>query len=213
MIETHLKALVDRIPRNGATVDLQPLFFNFTLDSATDFLFGNAFSFLSDSEQPMATKFSHSFDNAQLYLQKRVRAGALRGLIPGKKDFDQDCKNVHTFLDSYIKDMIEQSKNGGLALKEDEKGAKKYNLLEELLQQTTDPLELRSELLNVLLAARDTTASLLSSTFWLLARHPHVWNKLQDEIAQYDGEIPTYEKLRDAAYVRAVLNEGKFYSS
>jgi cytochrome P450 len=38
--ETHISHLIDAIPRDGSTVDLQELFFSLTMDSATEFLFG-----------------------------------------------------------------------------------------------------------------------------------------------------------------------------
>lgn len=41
-LETHIENLISAIPRDGSTVDLQPLFFSLTMDSATDFLFGRS---------------------------------------------------------------------------------------------------------------------------------------------------------------------------
>jgi cytochrome P450 len=38
--ETHISHLIDAVPRDGSTVDLQELFFSLTMDSATEFLFG-----------------------------------------------------------------------------------------------------------------------------------------------------------------------------
>lgn len=38
--ETHISHLINAIPRDGSTIDLQELFFSLTMDSATEFLFG-----------------------------------------------------------------------------------------------------------------------------------------------------------------------------
>jgi len=62
-------------------------------------------------------------------------------------------------------------------------------------------------LLNLLLAGRDTTAGLLSNTFFVLARRPDVWAKLRSEIGQLNGERPDYETLRNMKYLKFVLNE------
>jgi cytochrome P450 len=69
-------------------------------------------------------------------------------------------------------------------------------------------------MLNILLAGRDTTASLLSSAFFFLARHQTVWGKLRqivvDEFGDSNnpkGEI-TQSRLKDIPYLRYVLNEG-----
>ena len=40
--ETHIQHLIDAIPCDGSTVDLQTLFFSLTMDSATEFLFGRS---------------------------------------------------------------------------------------------------------------------------------------------------------------------------
>jgi len=42
MFEAHVSHLIDSIPRDGSTVDLQNLFFALTMDSATEFLFGRS---------------------------------------------------------------------------------------------------------------------------------------------------------------------------
>ena len=83
----------------------------------------------------------------------------------------------------------------------------RYVFLHELVSQTTDKIKIRSELLNILLAGRDTTASLLSNVWFELSNRPDVWRRLQREVDLLDGELPTFEKLRDMRYLRAVLNE------
>ena len=58
-------------------------------------------------------------------------------------------------------------------------------------------------------AGAASVASLLSSTFWLLAREQRVVQKLRAEILNAVGnERPTYEQLRSLKYVRDVLKEG-----
>lgn len=42
MFEKHVQHLIQAIPRDGSTVDLQVLFFRFSLDVATDLLFGES---------------------------------------------------------------------------------------------------------------------------------------------------------------------------
>jgi Cytochrome P450 len=82
-----------------------------------------------------------------------------------------------------------------------------YIFLNELAKETDDREELRDQILNVLLAGRDTTASLLSNMFWELARHPEIYDKLREEISVLKGREPTYEELKDMRYLRFCLNE------
>jgi cytochrome P450 len=78
------------------------------------------------------------------------------------------------------------------------------------LKSTTDPKQLRDELLNILLAGRDTTASLLSNTFHVLARRPDIWKKLKAEVDELQGARPDYETLRNMKYLKYLLNECSF---
>jgi hypothetical protein len=90
----------------------------------------------------------------------------------------------------------------------EEKG--KYIFANELALATDDPMQIRAELLNILLAGRDTTAGLLSNTFHVLARRPDVWAKLKSEVDQLEGKRPDYETLRNMKYLKFVLNECKW---
>ena len=83
----------------------------------------------------------------------------------------------------------------------------RYVFLHELVSQTTDKIKIRSELLNILLAGRDTTASLLSNVWFELSNRPDVWRRLQRDVDSVNGECPSFEKLKDMKYLRAVLNE------
>jgi len=64
-------------------------------------------------------------------------------------------------------------------------------------------------LLNLLLAARDTTSAVLSFMMYLLAMHPDVTRKLRKEVLEQVGVDvpPTAENIRELKYLRAVLNE------
>ena len=112
------------------------------------------------------------------------------------KKFDEACATVHRFTDNYISSALQGHAKPG-----------RYNLLAELAQACQDPLQLRNELLNILLAARDTTASLLSSVFYLLARHPAAWKRLNAEVNRLEGQIPDYAALKEMNYLRSVLQE------
>jgi len=80
-------------------------------------------------------------------------------------------------------------------------------LLYDLISQTSDKTVIRSELTNILFAGRDTTASFLSNLWFDLARRPDIWAKLQREVDTLEGQLPTYEELKNMKYLRALLNE------
>jgi cytochrome P450 len=197
-LETHVQALISCLPTtDGTTVDLQPLFFNLTIDSATDFLLGHSVSCQGSAPGSAAHEFSEAFDYAESVLDKRAVYGPLAFLLRDRR-FDEACNIVHRFMDEYIQKALKSNTKPG-----------RYNLLAELASSCRDPVRLRDELLNVLLAARDTTAGLLSSVFYFLAAHPETWDKLSKEVDELGGEVPDYKTLKEMKFLKSVLNESK----
>ncbi|KAF8340601.1 cytochrome P450 [Cantharellus anzutake] len=83
------------------------------------------------------------------------------------------------------------------------------SLTDHLVESTSDVKLIRDELMNILVAARDTTASLLTFMCYFLAIHPEVLKRLREEILTLvaPGESPSYEDIRSLKYLRACLNE------
>jgi cytochrome P450 len=204
MFEGHVQELIEKIPRDGSTVDLQTLFFNMTLDSSTEFLFGESIRSQHSYEGSDAEKFSTAFDFAQHQMPGRNRMGGLVRFIPDKA-FHDACKVVQDWGDRYVAKALVN-----LEKEKDDDVKERYTFMAEMAKQTPDPIQLRNEVLNILLAGRDTTAGLLSNVFHALARHPRVWEKLKAEIDTLEGRIPDYECLRNMHYLKWVLNECKF---
>jgi cytochrome P450 len=82
-------------------------------------------------------------------------------------------------------------------------------LLSHLVSCTTDQKIIRDELLNILLASRDTTASLLSSVIYELAKNPDMLKKLRQEVLGTCGKegAVSADAVRGMRYLRAILNE------
>ncbi|WP_018657668.1 cytochrome P450 [Actinomadura flavalba] len=67
---------------------------------------------------------------------------------------------------------------------------------------------LRDELVTLLLAGHETTASTLGWSFYLLDRHPEVQRRLRAEVREVLGDrTPTFEDLHRMPYTHAVLQE------
>lgn len=224
-VQNMMRALVTKPSVGGWTdeVDLQVLFFRLTLDSATEFLFGESVDSqlfaLPDyspptarsGEGPNSERFAYAFDRGQMHLATRARFQRLYALH-NPADFRQCCTDVHVFIDHFVRRALSKE----LREKELEKGNSekkgKYIFLEALAAETQDPLELRSQLMHILLAGRDTTASLLGWLFFSLARDPDRYAKLRDIII---AEFGTYEEpkeiafsgLKSCAYLQYCLNE------
>jgi len=199
-----------------AEIEIQTLFFRLTIDSATEFLFGESVDSQID-EIPGAVSqrsgreksFAHHFDSAQIHMARRFRLGDLYW-IHNPREYREDNKVVHDSVAHYV----ERALRADPSEKKMEDGTWKdrYVFLEAVAQQTRDPYELRSQILNILLAGRDTTASLLSWLFHQLLRNPEVFTKLRGTVVETFGtyEDPrdiTFASLKSCQYLQHCLNE------
>ena len=69
--------------------------------------------------------------------------------------------------------------------------------------------QLRDEVTTIFMAGHETTANALSWTFYLLANHPDVTEKVREEINRVLGlkNLPTVETLRELTYTTQVIQE------
>ncbi|KAH7394768.1 n-alkane-inducible cytochrome P450 [Pyrenochaeta sp. MPI-SDFR-AT-0127] len=200
----HVSNLVNNIPLDGSTVDLQELFFQMTIDSATEFLFGESIDSLgAGDKQP---SFAKNFNTSQDGLAIRSRLGPLM-IFHRDRAFSKATVEARRFVDQFVQKALDYRAayvDGKDTAKAPEQ---RYVFIYELSKQTADRTELTDQLLNILLAGRDTTASLLSITFFILARRPDIWNRLRDEVLKVQEERPSFEDLKSMTYLTWVLNE------
>ncbi|KAF7122057.1 hypothetical protein CNMCM5793_000012 [Aspergillus hiratsukae] len=233
--ERHVQNLLRALPvghdGDGWTgpVDLQPLFFRLTLDSTTEFLFGHSVDSQltallaenadGDGASGREASFARALNTAQQSLATRGRLQELYWLY-NPASFRESCADVHSFVDGFVQIALERASSTENRLRQ--KGAeeqakekdkrKKYVFLDELASQTRDSIELRSQLLNILLAGRDTTASFLGWTFYLLARHQAIFNKLRQIVLRDFGAFDqpteiTFARLHACQYLQWVNRE------
>lgn len=179
----------------SSAVDIPAIFFRLTLDSATEFLFGKSCdsqitAMKKDTGQASDDIFLYGFDWCMWYLAERLRFERLYWVIYNR-EFKKCINIVHAFVDRYIHSALKQAQQQEQII---EKDTSQYIFLKALTETTKDPIKLRDESLNVLLAGRDTTASLLSWTILLLARQPQMFARLRADILEQFG---TYNKLRE----------------
>jgi cytochrome P450 len=204
--ETHVSHLISKIPRDRSTVNLQTLFFQLTLDSATEFLFGESVNSLGATEGSDQHRFGTDFDYAQSKIGRRNRTSWVVALSRDT-EYNRACNFVHAFVDQIVYRALEQTKSYDPEKPADFEESGRYVFLTEVAKRTRDPKQLRDECLNILLAGRDTTASLLSHTFHVLARRPDIFKKLKAEIDELRGARPDYETLKSMKYLKYLLSE------
>jgi len=202
----------------GTAIDYQDMAARFTLDSAAEFLFGISIDSISSpmhlpanhgispvSANPVKD-FAKAFADTQMHVSFRSRVGPIWPLLEFSRDRTaDDMKVLYAFVDPIVEKAL-QNKRTRSAVAADEK---EDTLLTHLVEQTDDATIIRSELLNILIASRDTTAATLTFVTYALAMYPDVLRKLRQEILDIVGaqRRPTFDDVRQMKYLRAVLNE------
>ncbi|EMD32768.1 hypothetical protein CERSUDRAFT_118491 [Gelatoporia subvermispora B] len=216
-------AILSRTAQSEEIIDIQDLFCRFTLDSGADFIAGIKPKSLS-AQRPVPFKahlgakgaatddefgtFAHAFDNIQVQISLRSRFGTLWPLHELIHDrTSRDAEVIKRWITPKVEEALrEKAKGRTLGLGMD---GEQRSLLDTLMEDTDDEASIRFGLLNVLMAARDTTAALLSFTTYLLAMHPNVMIRLRQEVLDNFGPSgrPSREALQRMSYLSAVLNE------
>lgn len=188
------------VVREAEGQDIMPACYKLFMDNATEFLFGKSTRSLYGNE---ADKFEEDFRVAQELLIWRVGMGKLRELMTSRSAhavFERCRRWVEVFVDS---ELARREKVGEKDQKEG-----RYVFLRVLAAETQNRDILRDQMLNILLAGRDTTASFLGWTMYCLSRHPHVYQKLRDALKDaFPNGSPTFEELKDIKYLQWTLSE------
>ncbi|KAH6029158.1 hypothetical protein HBI83_034950 [Parastagonospora nodorum] len=186
-----------------------------TMDSATELFLGQSTHSLAallakqqhkdGKDQHEEDSFHHAFERMLAILGTRMRLRSLYWLY-GNKDLKKCITTLHSFVDCAI-DSADQARNQGSS-------QLRYDFLESLRARCSDRAEVREQVLGLLAAGRDTTASLISWVFYCLVRHPRVYRKLRQIILEAfgsdsnpTGSTITFEKLKSCAYLQHVMNE------
>ncbi|KAF8577258.1 cytochrome P450 [Ramaria rubella] len=199
---------------HGHAMDFQDICSRFTLDSACEFLLGTSIHSLDDplslpgeENDQLSTpskQFSRAFANAQIIIASRGRLGMFWRL---KEFFRDKTKDNMVIIRGFIDPIVEAA----MRKRNNRSGIDKHevSLLDHLVNVTDDLNVIADEVLNIMLAGRDTTASLLTFVTYCLAMHPAVLSRLREEIINSIGQdrSPTIDDLRSLKYLRAVLNE------
>lgn len=138
VFETHLKHLIQAIPRDGSTVDLRELFYRLTIDSATEFLFGESTNCVAPGASAQATKFADAFDPSQEAAASASRDLPILAKLFPRSSITKDIKYAHEFVDHYVKLGLEWQKKQDVE-KSVSKGGERYIFLYELAKSIQDP--------------------------------------------------------------------------
>ncbi|KAJ7198963.1 cytochrome P450 monooxygenase pc-1, partial [Mycena pura] len=212
--------------RAGYSVDFQDLIGRFTMDSASEFLFGTCANSLranipyahNVASPPVqhtsadANKFIEAFNESMQIIAEREHIGSIWPLWEMRCDKTKaPMQVVNAFLEPVIQAAVEKREEKAKAVGGAEKAGEAETLLEELLNSTS--------------AGRDTTMHVMTMVVYLcasrgsgvhpltsapsLSMYPAVCARLRAEVLAHLGPTrrPTYDDIKDMKYLRAVINE------
>ncbi|KAG9317013.1 cytochrome P450 [Chiua virens] len=192
--------------RQGYPVDIQDVASRFTLDSATEFLFGKDVRSLSAGiNYPPSSSLSK---DPTIKTANRTNYGSSWRIAEFWKDrVEEHMKVCFEFIDPIVADALakkHEQKRLGVDVKE---GAGEVKEGETLLEHLIKGLS-GTETLNIMIAGRDTTANTLTFAVYMLSQHPDILARLRDEIMSRVGNArqPTHDDMREMKYLRAFIN-------
>ena len=201
ILDAHLDALAQRAAKGPVEVDVRPVMQQATLDVALQTLLGTTLS------KPELERVQHAFGVVMEWLGSEtlnptsVSLGNLAGILPGAGALKEAYKTLTDLGDRIIAQRRAQP-------------GTTTDLLDGLLQardpETGGPFSderLRNEVLTVLLAGHETTATLLSWSSVLLSRTPRVQAQLHAEADAAAGKPATSATLQDMTAVQNTIKE------
>jgi cytochrome P450 len=210
IFENHVQGLIHALPKDGSTFDIQDLFSCLMMDIATEVFLGESTNVLrSVSPASQGRAFAQAFEYASLAVCGRgqIDLYEIFSKVFGDRKLKESFGTIDGFLDRVIQNVLRKSE------KVDTQGngekSRETTFLEDLSKDTQDPQRIKHDILNLLLAGKDTVTALLSNTWFVLSKRPDIYTKLRAEIASLNGERPSGQDLKDLKYLRYVLNECK----
>ena len=145
----HVEHMIDVLGTSTGIVDLQPLFYRLTLDTTIAMILGQP---VESFKHETGDLFSRSFNKASLVTATRVRLGDLYWLYR-PKGFFEACNTVKQHTHQFVQDAL---------IQDSEKASDVETLIRDLNNEYQDADLVRDQVINVLIAGRDTTAATMS---------------------------------------------------
>eukprot|EP00656_Telonema_subtile_P025635 TRINITY_DN2767_c0_g1_i2.p1 TRINITY_DN2767_c0_g1~~TRINITY_DN2767_c0_g1_i2.p1 ORF type:complete len:540 (+),score=156.64 TRINITY_DN2767_c0_g1_i2:201-1820(+) len=205
---------------SGGAVDMQDYFFKYTMDAFGQIAFdakfntlegqGNEYGDAFDGAHAAFLKFARSYAiltnllellPSSSLVRKAVQWG-MRLVLPELKEFNGHMKTLQRYTKQVIEDRRSCSKEQ-IGCSKDILGLFLKASAEQ--EQPFSEKYLTDVVLNLIIAGRDTTACMLSWTFYELARNPEVLAKLREELGGADPD--DYESMKHQPYLTAVFYE------
>ena len=161
---------------------------------------------------PDSLEFIQAYNESMRGIGLRRRAGRMQFLYACDRAWKKSYSKVHAFIDGHVTRVLEEtaqkkSETDGSNEALDSDLPTRFIVLYGMALAVRDPLQLRYQILNIFLAARDTTSVLLGNALFQLARNPNVWTSLRNAVIAIDPQSLTFDAIQSLVLFRHVLFE------
>lgn len=197
---------------NGEDVEMESLFSRLTLDIIGKAVFNYDFDSLTNDTgivEAVYTVLREAEDRSVAPIPL-WEIPIWKDISPRQKKVTAALKLINETLNDLImicKRMVDEEE---LQFGEEYMNEQDPSILHFLLASGDDvsSKQLRDDLMTLLIAGHETSAAVLTWTFYLLSKEPSVMAKLQDEVDTIIGDrFPTVEDLKKLKYTTRVINE------
>jgi cytochrome P450 len=199
VVTTATSAMLERwqeCARHGRKLEIASQMMRLTLEVITQVLFSTSFSNAGEIGAAFTLALQDTMDRMTGFI---ILPDWLP--FPGKLRFRRALKTLNATAD----EIIRTHRDGGDAYKD---LVSMLSLKNKKSEEGFADRELRDQIITMLIAGHETTASSLAWTFYLLSRHPWAWQRLRDEVDQVlGGRLPTHADLPRLVWTRTLFEE------
>lgn len=183
-------------------VNIQDLYFQFTLDSIGEIAFGYDVDSLGKAAD--AVPFAAAFDQANevadfRFINPLWKLGKV--VLPIEAMGRQSIATINAFAADVIRHKRQATADDGVQHSDI---LSRFMQLRDEHGQPFDDTYLRDVVMLFIIAGRDTTASALTWITYLLAKHPDVQTRVRAEIG---SDTPSFESVKSLRYLQCVIDE------
>ncbi|XP_021283103.1 protein LUTEIN DEFICIENT 5, chloroplastic [Herrania umbratica] len=203
---------LDDAATDGEDVEMESLFSHLTLDIIGKAVFNYDFDSLTNDTGIVEAVYTvlREAEDRSVSPIPTWEIPIWKDISPRQRKVAEALKLINDVLDDLIatcKRMVEEEE---LQFHEEYMNEQDPSILHFLLASGDDvsSKQLRDDLMTLLIAGHETSAAVLTWTFYLLSKEPSVVSKLQDEVDSVLGDrFPTIGDMKKLKYTTRVINE------
>ncbi|KAF7087034.1 hypothetical protein CFC21_090257 [Triticum aestivum] len=203
---------LDKAALDGADVEMESLFSRLTLDVIGKAVFNYDFDSLS-YDNGMVEAAYVTLREAEMRSTAPIPTWKIpiwKDISPRQRKVNEALVLINNVLDELISTCKRMVDEEDLQFHEEYMNEQDPSILRFLLASGEDvsSKQLRDDLMTMLIAGHETSAAVLTWTFYLLSKCPKVMSKLQAEVDDVLGDgLPTIEDVKKLKYTTRVINE------